>query len=351
MNSEDLRFENEKLAAWSQRLLRAAGLEPEAAEIVSESLVQANLRGVDSHGVLRLPVYIERIEAGLVDKKPRPRVANQFNSIALIDAANAPGQVAGVFAVDLSMQMASEYGIAGVAVRRSNHYGAAAFYAMRAANEGYISFTTTNVEPDVIPFGGTKPALGTNPIAFAAPADPGLFVLDMATSQVAMGKIFMAREKGEPIPENWAVDDEGRPTTSADNATALRPLGGPKGYGLALMVEILAGVLSGASVTHAVGRMYDDWEAPQDVGHFFMTLDPEKLGGAKQFVRRISRLWREFKEHPPAPGREEVLIPGEIEERTRKRRLSDGIPIPAGLFSDLRKISERLRVEPADPDM
>ncbi len=345
MQADTMRYEPSALEAWSTQLLGAVGLEHEAARIVSESLVEANLRGVDSHGVLRLPVYLRRIEAGLVSRSPQPRVLHKSGAVALIDADHAPGQVAGVFAVDLSIELAKEYGVGVAGVRGSAHYGAAAYYVMRAAKQGYIALTVTNVEPDVVPYGGARAELGTNPLAFAAPAPQGLFVLDMATSFVAMGKVLLAREQDHPIPEEWAVDKEGQPTPDPHLAAAVVPLGGPKGYGLALMVEFLAGVFTGAGLTHAVHRMYDEWDVPQDVGHFFLVVDPEKTIGRDRFAELAGELWNTLKSTPPAPGFDEVLIPGELEERTRQRRLGSGIPVPETVYTQLREASEKLGVE------
>lgn len=346
MPNNTIRVKSSDLELWSVQLLEAKGLETQAAHTVAESLIEANLRGVDSHGVLRLPIYIQRIEAGLVSCKPQPKVLKKEGGLALVDADHAPGQVAGVFAVDLGMELASQFGVAAVGVRRSAHYGAAAFYVMRAARQGYLALSMTNVEPDVVPFGGARAALGTNPMAFAAPAPQGLFVLDMATSHVAMGKVFLAREQAKAIPDNWAVDQAGQPTTDPNLAKAVLPLGGPKGYGLALMIEFLAGVFTGAGLTQSIHRMYDDWDEPQDVGHFFITLDPDKMIGHDEFVARAGQLWDSLKSTPPAPGFDEVLIPGELEERTRQERLSTGVPIPRSVYNQLIETGAEMGIKP-----
>lgn len=345
MQADATRFDPGALEAWSRQLLEATGLESEAAGIVAGTLIEANLRGVDSHGMMRVPIYVRRIEEGLVNRNPKPRVLHRSGGVAIIDAENAPGQVAGVFGVDLSIELAKEHGVGVAGVRRSAHYGAAAYYVMRAANQGYVALTVTNVEPDVVPYGGAKAALGTNPLAFAAPAPQGLFVLDMATSHVAMGKVLLAREQDHPIPEGWAVDTDGQPTTDPHRAMAVVPLGGPKGYGLALMVEFLAGVFTGAGLTFSIRRMYDHWDEPQDVGHFFLTLDPEKTIGRDLFIKRAGELWDTLKSTPPAPGFDEVLIPGELEEQKRQRRQANGIPIPEAVYEQLRELSDRLGVE------
>ncbi len=331
------------LRGWITKIFEAAGLRSEAAFLVADHLVEANLRGVDSHGVLRVPIYVERLRAGVVNPAPRPRVVRQHRGVALVDGDNGPGQVAGMFATDLVIRLAEQYGVGVVCVRNSTHYGAAAYYVERIAKAGFVGLTTTNAEPRVVPYGGAKPALGTNPIAFAAEAPQGMLVLDMATSQVAMGKIYFARERNEPIPEGWAVDEAGRPTTDPHKAQACLPLGGPKGFGLGLMVEVLSGVLTGAAILNEIGRMLD-FSHPQNVGHFFLALDPEYTVGRKVFRERLGKLWDAIKATSPAPGFAEVLIPGELEERTRHQRLKGGIPIPEQLYNKLVQLSEALGV-------
>lgn len=334
------------LRDWTGSLLRASGLAPDAADTVAVMLVEANLRGVDSHGVSRLPAYVERLRAGLVNASPHPRIERREGALAVVDGDGGPGQVAGLFATRLACELAREHGLGAVGVRHSTHYGAAAAYVIRPAREGLVAFSTTNSEPLTVPFGGIRAALGTNPIAFAAPTGDGVFVLDMATSQVASNRVLLAREEGEPsIPEGWAVDAEGVPTTDPARAESVVPLGGYKGYGLALMVEVLSGVLSGAGVTHGIGRLYDEWDRPQDVGHFFLVLDPERTVGRARFTGVLDALLAELRSVPPAPGAHEVLVAGDPEERTQRERERDGIPLGAELWTTLETLSSELEVE------
>jgi ureidoglycolate dehydrogenase (NAD+) len=213
-----------------------------------------------------LPIYAQGLRAGLVNGDPHPDVVQRHGASALVDADHRPGQVAGVYATDLSVELAREHGVGVVAVRRSTHYGSAGYYAMRAAAAGMIGVSTTNSEPFVIPYGGAGHALGTNLIALAAPTADGIFDVDMATSQVAINRIINAREEGRAIPEGWGVDAQGRTTTDPEQVFAAVPLGGYKGDGLAVLVEILSGVLPGAGVRHGVGRMYEELDRKQDVG-------------------------------------------------------------------------------------
>jgi ureidoglycolate dehydrogenase (NAD+) len=229
-----------------------------------------------------------------------------------------------------------------VAVHRSSHYGAAGYYAIRAAEAGMVGVSTTNSEPFVVPYGGVAHALGTNPIAIAAPTPDGIWDTDMATSQVAVNKIFNARDEGRTIPEGWGVDEEGRTTTDPAKVYAGVPLGGYKGYALALLVEVLSGVLSGSGVGHGIGRIYEG--EPQDVGHFHLAIDVERLAGREHAAQLLARLLGDLKAVPPAPGFDEVLLPGEPEQRTQAERERDGIPLPPTLFTTLTELSAELGV-------
>jgi ureidoglycolate dehydrogenase (NAD+) len=306
--------------------------------------VWTSLRGTDSHGVARLPVYVDRIRGGTINTRPRPSVLRRDGAVAIVDGDRGPGQVASVFATDVSIDLAREHGVGVATVRRSAHNGAQAFYAMRAAEQGMLAIALTNTEPLVIPFGGAEPALGTNPICLAAPAAGGIFNLDLATSQVAINRIFNARDEGRPIPDDWGVDADGRPTTDPAAVVSAVPLGGYKGYALALMVEVLCGVLSGAGVRHGVGGLYTGVDVPQDVGHFHLALDPERTVGRSRFEAVLGGLLDELRAIPPAPGFEEVLVPGDPEDRARVERERSGVPIEPALWRTLQELSRELGV-------
>jgi ureidoglycolate dehydrogenase (NAD+) len=334
-----------ELERWTRALLEASGLEPEPAATVAETLVWTSLRGVDSHGVARVPVYAERLRSGVLNTRPRPAVVTRDGAIAVVDGDHGPGQVAAVLATDLSIELAREHGAGVVSVRRSGHYGAAAFYAMRAAEAGLIGISMTNTEPLVIPFGGVEPALGTNPIAFAAPSAEGyIFNLDMATSQVAINRINNARDEGRAIPEGWGVDEHGEPTTDPAAVKSAVPLGGYKGYGLALMVEVLCGVLSGAGVRYGVGDLYSGGQERQDSGHFHLAIDPERTIGRERFADVLAGLLDELRAIPPAHGFDEVLVAGDPQDRARAERERSGVPIEPALWATLNALSEDLGV-------
>ena len=333
------------LERWSQALLEASGLSAADAETVAVSLVHANRRGTDSHGVARLPTYAQRLRDGHMNRDPAPKVEREHGAVALVDGDQGPGQVAGVFATDLSIELAREHGAGVVVVRRSSHYGAAGYYAIRAAEAGMVGMSTTNSEPYVVPYGGIRHALGTNPIALAAPTPDGVWDTDMATSQVAVNKIFNARDEGRTIPEGWGVDEAGRPTTDPNEVFAAVPLGGYKGYALAVLVEVLSGVLSGSGVGHGIGRLYEDAH-PQDVGHFHLAIDVDRLAGRERAGELLARLLGDLKEIPPAPGHDEVLVPGEPEARRQAERERDGIPLPANVWAAFNELSAELGVTP-----
>jgi ureidoglycolate dehydrogenase (NAD+) len=346
------RYGSAALRAWAHALLAAAGLRDDAAGLVADTLVAADVRGVRSHGIVRLPVYVARLERGLVARDPRPTTVRRSGAVAVVDAHHAPGQVAGVYALDLAVELAREHGVGLCVVRRSSHYGAAAYYVQRAAREGMVALTVSNVEPDVVPFGGARAALGTNPLAFAAPVsgDDDDVVLDMATSHVAMGKVLAARATAAPLGHGWAVDADGRPTTDPHAARSVLPLGGAKGYGLAVMIELLAGALSGAGTGPGVRRMYDDWDEPQDVGHFFLVIDPGATVGRDAFGSAAGGIVASLRATPPAPGFDRVLVPGDIEAALERRHGAYGVDVPHHLVRDLEALSARLGVTPPPPE-
>jgi len=280
----------------------------------------------------------------VINTRPRPSVVRRDGAIAVVDGDRGPGQVAGLVATDLSIELAREHGLGLASVRRSAHFGAAAFYARRAAEQGMVAMAMTNTEPLVIPYGGAEPALGTNPICLAAPTATGVFDLDLATSQVAINRIFNARDEGRPIPEDWGVDERGQPTTDAAAVTSAVPLGGYKGYALAVMVEVLCGVLAGAGVRHSVGGLYAEKDIPQDVGHFHLAIDPERTVGRERFGAVLDTMLAELRAIAPAAGHDEVLAPGDPELRAQARRERDGVPITPALWKTLNELSAELGV-------
>ncbi len=331
-------------------VFEALGLSSDHAATVSDALVAAELRGQGSHGISRLlGIYAERLEKGAVNAHPVARIVERRKSVAVVDGDNGPGQVIGRFAMDLAISMAKDTGVGCVAVRHSNHYGSAAFYLQPAADRGAIGFTTTNAPPNVPPWGGRKPFLGTNPLAIAVPAGRhGTILLDMATSVVAKGKMqLMAKEGHDTIPLGWALDSQGRDTRNLQAALEgmVLPLGGPKGYGLGVIVEILSALLSGADYGPHLGNMYRDFDRPQNIGHFFGALDIEAFASLHQFVGRVEQFVDEIRAVPRRPDCDEILMPGDIESRAAERNRTHGIAIDLAVFAEIGQIAEKYGVK------
>lgn len=349
MSSRSIRLDARALRDWCHACLMRVGMSPDDALTVADNLVYADLRGTESHGVIRLGIYLERLRRRLVDPCATPRVVSQKGGTALIDGCNGMGQVVGVFAMDKAIELARAHGTSAVGVRRSNHYGVAAYYVERAISAGMIAFAYTNASPTMAPWGGTQPYLGTNPYAFGVPAGRyGHVLLDMATSVVSRGRIMVAKQQAHRIPEGWAISAEGRPTRDPDEALqgTVLPLGGHKGYGLALMIDLMAGVLTGAGFGRRVGNLYDLSGPPQDVGVYFQVVDVESFMPLEAFVRRVEEMITEIKAIPPAPGVEGILLPGERERRIARERELQGIPVPLELLGELEAIGAQLGLTP-----
>jgi ureidoglycolate dehydrogenase (NAD+) len=335
--------EAKALSSWASALLRSWGYSEPEAEFIAESLVDANLRGVDSHGVLRLPAYAARVEHGLVLPAAQPVVTTR-GGVVSVDANAAAGQIAARDAMEALAEAAARNGVGTAVIRGSAHFGAAGYYARLLAERGFIAFVVSNSEPVVVPHGGRQALLGTNPFAVAVPTAAQPISLDMATSTVAMGKIMVAAARHEEIPADWGVDAHGEPTTVPGEVTALLPMGGPKGYGLGMIVEILGGVLSGAAIAHELGNMYDDLDRPQNVGHWMLAIDVEAIMPRAVFDERIESLAAMVRATQPLDEARPVLMPGEPEERTSAVRAVDGIPLPDDTIAELTELSERYQV-------
>ncbi|MBE3581924.1 MAG: Ldh family oxidoreductase [Thermoanaerobacteraceae bacterium] len=328
-------------------ILTRLGVGEEAARLLCDTLVQANLRGVDSHGVTRMGIYVERIRRGLVDPRGEPEIIRDTPAVALMDARNTLGQVASYWAMRLAIEKAKAVGTGMVGVRGSNHFGAAAYYTMCALKEDLIGIALSNAPATMAPWGARAPYMGTNPLSVAVPAKGRLpIVFDMATSIVARGKIILAAQKGESIPEGWAMDAEGRITTDAEKALegAVLPFGGAKGSAIAILIDVFAGILTGAAFGPHIGDLYRNLEGRQNLGHVFAAVDPGVFGDTDEFKNRIAQMIDEIKGLPPAYGVEEVLLPGEIEFRTAERRRREGIPLEPEVEEMLRGLGREFGV-------
>jgi LDH2 family malate/lactate/ureidoglycolate dehydrogenase len=281
---------------------------------------------------LRLPGYLDRIRKGLVDPKPELSTSRVTPVAAALDGRNGLGFVVGTRAMAEAVAMARESGLGVVAVRRSTHFGMAATYVLQALEAGMVSLVFTNASRAMPPWGAREPLLGTSPLAAGVPGGKlAPFVLDMSPSIAARGKIRIAEKRGEKIPLGWALDGEGRPTTDPTAALAgvVLPIGGPKGSGLAMMMDIFGGVLSGAAYAGDVGDQYKAFDRPQDVGHFFLAMRPDLFVPMDEVRARMDTLVARVKACPRAEGVDEILMPGEIESRLAATRARTGIPYGA----------------------
>lgn len=342
-------FPPDKLRAFTLQVFQKVGVSPEDAEIVTDSLIEANLRGVDTHGITRvLGVYIKRIQAGVMSPRTELEVVRENASTALIDCKNSIGQVAATRAMQLAIKKARETGTAFVAVTHSNHYGAAAYYTMMASDQDMIGFSATNAPATVAPWGGRKPMLGTNPISFAIPAGEELpVVVDFATTVVARGRVLLYAKQNKPLEPGWAFDERGRPTVDPQAALRglLAPIGGYKGYGIALGVDLLCGVMTGSNYgPHFPGFLADNMEKPSDIGSIFAALNVESFMDLAEFKARMDVALREFKNSDLADGVDRIYIPGEIEFETKAERLRNGIPVPEPIVKEFEELGEELGV-------
>lgn len=341
-------IDRERLRDFVAQVFAKAGVPDDEATLIGESLTEADLTGVESHGVSRVPIYLKRIELGVVNAVARLEVIADLPGALVLDGCNSMGIVTGVRAIDMAIEKAETSGSVFVTVRNSNHFGVAAFFTQRALARGMIGYAASNAPSTMAPWGGIKPYMGTNPFSVAFPAGSELpIVMDMATSVVAQGKIIMAGKEGKSIPFGWAITKDGDPTDDPKAALegTVLPFGGPKGYAVSLMLDVLSGVLSGAAFGPYLCNMWNDFKNPQNVGHYFTVLDVKKFVPLEQFKANLDTMIREIKNSPRAKGVEEIFLPGEMEHRKRQQRLADGIPLGAKTYSDLAEIGARMNLQ------
>jgi LDH2 family malate/lactate/ureidoglycolate dehydrogenase len=335
------------------RYFTKLGVPEQDARTAADILIAADLRGVDSHGVIRLSTYYgSRLRKGLIDPTPNIKILAETPATLRIDGGAGLGQVVSYQAMKRCIAKAKEVGTALVTVRNSNHYGIAGYYAMMALEEGMIGVSYTNAQPLVAPTYGRTAVLGTNPIAVAVPAGKERpYVLDMATSIVPIGRITVYQKAKREIPEGWGIDKDGVVTTDPNavlNGGALMPLGGIdtmrgyKGYGLAMLVEIFSGVLSGAATATAVGHPGDN--LPADVGHFFQAIRVDAIRPEAEFKEHMDQLIRELKDSPKAAGKERIYIPGEKEFELAEKNRREGVPLMVEVVEMLKKAGDEVSV-------
>jgi LDH2 family malate/lactate/ureidoglycolate dehydrogenase len=341
------RYNPERVKEQVVDIAKAVGVAEEDARILADSLVDADLHGVSTHGVSRVNVYVRRIQKGLIDPKAELQIDRQSPGVLAVNAGNGLGQIQACKALDRLTPLAKQSGISAATIRNSQHFGALSYYCRKAAEQDMILLAMTNAEPAMSPSGGAQAYFGTNPLAASFPTGKGYPVrVDLATSVVARGHIIAAQKRGETIPEGWALDEEGTPTTNAEKALVgtVLTMAGHKGYALALLVEVFSGVLSGAAMGAGVGSMYKNRNRKQDVGHFFCLFDIEAFMPASRFRERMDRVIDELKACKRRPGVKEIMIPGEPEHRKALENRRDGIPIGQETVEELQALCEELQV-------
>ncbi|MBT7956478.1 MAG: Ldh family oxidoreductase [Rhodospirillaceae bacterium] len=343
------RFSGAEIADFCHRALVAADMPDADARIVADLMAEADVNGSDGHGVFRLPGYIRRINEGGLNLTPNIRVEKEKSGMALVDGDNAQGHLVMRYCAELATKKAKDSGVAWVGSHASNHAGPAALYAkipMAADMIGlYVAIGNANHLP---PWGGTEMLLSTNPIAIAVPGkeEPAI-VLDMATTVAAYGKVKTAAQRGEQMPEGWMIDRQGQPLTDPTKSDDgfLLPIGGPKGYGLALMFGLLAGTLNGAAFGKDVVDFNADFKTPTNTGQFIVAIDIAAFSDVETFKSNVDNIYRTMKASPTLPGYDEVLLPGEQSHQKRQDREANGVPIHDGLLEVLARTADDLGVE------
>ena len=338
------------LIALVARLLAAAGLDEKSASTVAQGLVQSDLEGLPSHGVLLVDLYVDRLLAGSVNGRDGTQVVSDRGCCVVLDAAHSVGQVTGERSMQIAVSRARQHGAGIVAVRHGFHFGAARRYALAAAERDCIGIVMCNTRPLMPAPGGAERVVGNNPIAVAAPCEGAVpLVLDMATSEAAMGKIRLAEKAGEAIPATWAVRADGGPTTSPAEAIAgmLLPAAGPKGFGLAVMIDLMCGVLSGGASGDKVNPLYGDPKVPYDCSHLFVAIDVAHFCEPSWFRAQAAAAAERIRGSRRAPGISELFVPGEPEWQ-RAQSAAGKVKVERAVADKLIKLAQHLRVS-ADP--
>ena len=328
-------------------LIAGAGVDPAQAETLAENLAWCDMAGRRNHGIERLPVMLARVRSGAIKCPCEPRFENRAPTISLLDADGGFGHHAGRLAMDRACEIAASQGIGAVGVRNSNFYGAGAFYAQLAAQQGMIGIALSNSFPKVAAHGGTRPVLGTNPLSFAAPRDADRsIIVDMSTAALAGSTVREAMAKGTPLAPGLAIDAEGAPVIdpACASAATLLPAAGAKGFGLAIMVEILSGVLTGAGIGGEVRSMYRDLDLKGENGHFMLAIDIGAWMPLEEFGERMETLCRWL---IPQDAPEGARLPGDARWSEIERSLSDGVLVEDGTLGAIEKLAGELGLEPA----
>ncbi|PKN61809.1 MAG: lactate dehydrogenase [Deltaproteobacteria bacterium HGW-Deltaproteobacteria-15] len=348
--NDSVRIAFEDLKNFCKQAYEKAGVPEAEADIVADLLVRSDLRGVETHGVTRLPIYIRRLQKGFVRKESSITVIKEKGPTAFLDGHGSMGHLSASRGMEEAIRRAEEYGIGWVSVRDSGHFGVAGLFPMMALKKDFIGYVVSNSAPMMFPWGGKQRIIGNNPLAYAFPADKCLpVVLDFSLSVVSSGKLILCRKKGERIPLGWAVDKEGIPTEDPyegyEGGGSLAPVGGHKGYGLVLAHEMLTAVLTAGKWTSKIKSLYEeDPFGIQGTCHSFMAIDPDCFIGRKGFKKNMDEYILAIKGSARAKGAAEILVPGEPEHRTEVKFLEQGIPLPPNTARELTGLAETLGI-------
>jgi LDH2 family malate/lactate/ureidoglycolate dehydrogenase len=333
---------------FAKRILMGNGVLEPGAEIVAKCLVAADLRGMDSHGVNRIPSYMARIREGVLDPRAIPTLHQVTPVVAQVDGNNAFGFLGASMGMKAATDMAEVYGIGMVSVKHSNHFGMSAWVVQQAIDAGMMSLVFTNSSPALPAWGGKSKLMGVSPIACGAPAGKEKpFILDMAPSVAARGKIYKAKRRGEKIPAEWALDADGAPTEDPTKALegVMLPMGGPKGSALSIMMDVFSGVLSGSAFAGHVTNPYDP-SKPADVGHFLVAIKPDLFMSMEDFKERMDYLYQRVVTSDKMKGVDRIYFPGEIEQLMQEKREKDGIPYADAEVEALNEEAKRVGISP-----
>ena len=344
------RFPFEALKSFCKKAYERVGVPPEEAQIVADLLVRSDLRGVETHGVTRLPIYIQRLQKGYVSKREKITVIKEKGPTVFLNGHGTMGHLAAYRAMERAIAKAEEYGMGWISVKDSGHFGVAGLFPMMALKKDFIGYVVSNSAPMMFPWGGRERIIGNNPLAYALPAGNAQpVVLDFSLGIVSSGKLILSRKKGEKIPLGWAFDKNGLPTEDPyegyEGGGSLAPVGGHKGYGLVLVHEMLTAVLTGGKWTQNIMSLYEeDPSGIQGTCHSFLALDPDCFIGREKFKKNMDRYIQSIKGSAKAPGVEEILVPGEPEFRTEQMLLKEGIPLPSATIKELSELAASLGI-------
>ncbi|MDO5028830.1 MAG: ureidoglycolate dehydrogenase [Bacillota bacterium] len=332
-----MKISRDELKDLMKNKLLSAGLKESDAEIASQILVYSDSRGWHSHGAVRVEYYSERIFKGGINTNPNIEFTQTGPCSGMVEGENGLGFTIAKFGMEKAIDLAKENGVAIVGMKHMSHSGSIGYYTEMARDQGLIGISMCQSDPMAVPYGGSQPYYGTNPIAISAPSKYGeSMMFDMATTVQAWGKVLDKKSKGQSIPSDWAVDEEGRPTTDPHQVNALVPIAGPKGYGLMMMVDILSGLLLGVPFGAGVSSMYQDLSKGRDLGQLHIVIDPERFVGAEKFKEDMSTSLRELNEIAPAPGFDQVYYPGQRGKLREEKSNKEGIEIPDEIIEYLK---------------